>query len=503
MTKLIIMCKKIKILKVSILASAILFAGSCKTGEFNINSPNPNQPSSVTPNYVLAAALVSSANELLGGDETFANFWMGYWAPYGEQSPTVLSYNLTTDSYSSNWDDTYLILENYKYIKDQSTSAVNAYYLAIAKIMKSFHFQRLVDLYNNVPYNDALISTHSFPKYDTAETIYKDLVIQLDSAVHIIKSADALNTENPGSNDVMFKGNMNQWVKFANTLKLKILMRQTQTSSGPAYIKSNLTGMSTADFLGIGEDAAVNPGYSNSSRAQQSPLWQSVGYNTDGSPNGGYLFTRANSYAVNFYLATNDTLRIKEFYAVNSDGIFRGRAFGSSDIGQGGNTISGFGPGILKSASMDALILPAFESLFIQAEAVQRGYIPGDPAALFKAAVTESFRVLSVPDYQNAAKNFYSQSSDKVNFDVSANKINTIILQKWAALNAYDPLESYSDWRRLTIPADIPISVYPGTTAPHIPYRLLYPTTEFHYNAANVNAQGNINQFTSKIFWMP
>jgi len=139
----------------------------------------------------------------------------------------------------------------------------------------------------------------------------------------------------------------------------------------------------------------------------------------------------------------------------------------------------------------------------LQAEAAERGFIAGNAAALFKEAVTESFRILGVPDYENAAQLFYSQPSDKVNIDVSANKIRTIILQKWAALNAYDPFESYSDWRRLGIPADLPVSEYPGTTAPHIPYRLLYPTSEYHYNAANVNDQGTVNQFTSKIFWMP
>ena len=104
------------------------------------------------------------------------------------------------------------------------------------------------------------------------ETIYKDLVLKLDSAVHIIKSADVLTVENPGANDVMFQGNMDQWVKFAHTLKLKILMRQTEMPGGPAYIQSNLTGLTTDDFLGAGEDAGINPGYSNSSPAQQSPL---------------------------------------------------------------------------------------------------------------------------------------------------------------------------------------------------------------------------------------
>jgi hypothetical protein len=108
-----------------------------------------------------------------------------------------------------------------------------------------------------------------------------------------------------------------------------------------------------------------------------------------------------------------------------------------------------------------------------------------------------------VPDYQSAAQSLFSQPSDKVNIDVSSNKINTIILQKWAALNAYDPLESYCDWRRLGVPADLAVSVYPGTTATHIPYRLLYPSSEYNFNSANVKAQENINQFTSKIFWMP
>ena len=496
------MTKKINIVWVLTLLLAIML-GSCKKSDFDINSPNPNQPSTVPPNYVLSAALSSTASSVLAGDGDFANGWMGYWATYGEQSPAVLSYNITSDSYAENWDDTYVILENYKFIEDQSAQADKAYSLAIAKIMKAFHFQRLVDLYNNVPYNDALIATNSFPKFDEGGAIYKDLILKLDSAVDIIKGANVLTVETLGSNDVMFHGDMELWVKFAHTLKLKILMRQTEISGGPAYIQSNLTGLTTDDFLGAGEDAGINPGYSNSSEEQQSPLWRNVGYNTDGSPNGGHFYNRANSYAVDFYKATNDLQRIEKFYEENRAGIIRGRAFGSSDVGQGNDVISGFGSGILRAPTMDAYILPAFESLFIQAEAAERGFIPGDPVALFKEAVTESFRLLGVADYENAARAFYSQPSDKVNIDVASNKISTIILQKWAALNAYDPVESYSDWRRLGIPADLPVSEYPGTTATHIPYRLLYPTSEYHYNATNVNDQGNINQFTSKVFWMP
>ncbi len=496
------MRKEKRIFCLSVLSVVMLCIGSCSKSAFDINSPNPNLPSNVPPNYVLSAALTASANLIFGGDQTFADFWMGYWAPYGEQSPAVLSYNLTTDTYSANWDDAYIVLENYKFIIDQSAAPEMAYYKAIAKIMESYHYQALVDLYNNIPYREALQSENSFPGFDSAQSVYKDLIVQLDSAVTIINAADPNTVEDPASYDVVFQGSMDKWIKFSHTLKLKILMHQTQVSGGPAYIQSNLSGLTLSDFFGVGDDVTVNPGYSNSTADQQNPLWRSVGYTTNGAPSSGYLYTRANSYAVNFYLSTNDP-RVGQYYLPNSANIYRGRAFGSSDVGQGGDNISGFGTGFLSDATQGAYILPAFESLFIEAEAAQRGFIQGDPSALFKEAVTESFRLLAVPDYQNAAQTYYSQANALTNFDLSGDKITTLITQKWAALNAFDPLEAYSDWRRLGIPADLPVSVYPGTTAAHIPYRLLYPSSEYHYNQANVDKQGTINQFTSQIFWMP
>jgi len=86
---------------------------------------------------------------------------------------------------------------------------------------------------------------------------------------------------------------------------------------------------------------------------------------------------------------------------------------------------------------------------------------------------------------------------------VGGGKLTTIITQKWAALNGIDPLESFSDYRRLGIPA-IPVSIYPGVTVSHIPYRLPYPTSELNFNGGNVPDGGTGTQsLTSKIFWMP
>jgi hypothetical protein len=366
-------------------------------------------------------------------------------------------------------------------------------------------FQRLVDLYNNVPYSQALNGgTVNYPAYDDAKTVYTSLVKQLDSAVALINGAPS-GADNPGTYDVMFGGTMSNWVKFANTVKLKILLNLTQTSDGPAFAKSELSALTPASFLGAGVDATINPGFSNAAVNQQNPLWQNVGFATNGtSPTGGNSFNRANSYAVTFYTNTNDP-RLSRFYALNNNNIVKGRAFGSTDGSEHNTLISAVGPGVIASPTQGAPLLPAFESLFMQAEAVLRGYIGGSTTAttMYNSAVAESFRILKVPNAATAAATYVAQGDTRANFAASGNQMQTLIVQEWASLNMFDPIEAWNNWRRLGYPNDLPVSIYPGTSATHIPLRLLYPASEYSNNTANVNAQGTINNMTSKIFWMP
>ena len=486
----------------------LLMAAGCKKGTFDINNVNPNLPLTVSSQFTLSAALTNVANQTYNsGYPDFVNRYMGYWAFSGDYGGygTEATYNTNNSFANYNWDNVYLTLENFRNIIDQSRIKGEEYYLGISKIMQAFQFQRLVDLYNNVPYSDALngAKANYYPKYDDAKTVYKAIVGQLDSAIAIIKSANAVTADNPGTYDVMFGGKMAKWISFANSLKLKILMNMTQVSDGPAFITSELSGLSTADFMGAGLDASINPGYSNATLNQQNPMWQNVGFATNGtSPTTGNSYNRACSYAVAFYHNTNDP-RNTRFYALNKDSIVRGRALGSQDGTEHNTVISAVGPGILASPAQGAFIMPAFESLFLQAEAVQRGYLSGTVDTLFKSAVSESFRVMGVSGYAAASYTYYSQNDDRVNITTSANKIQTIIQQAWAAYNMIDPIEAWNNYRRLGFPADLPVSIYPGTTATHIPYRLLYPLSEYNNNNANVSAQGSINNMTSKIFWMP
>ena len=70
----------------------------CKKGTFDINSKNPNSPTSVPPNYALAASLNGTANLMFAGNSDFPNNWMGYWTQSGGYTPstTYVEYQLTS-----------------------------------------------------------------------------------------------------------------------------------------------------------------------------------------------------------------------------------------------------------------------------------------------------------------------------------------------------------------------------------------------------------------------
>jgi len=172
-----------------------------------------------------------------------------------------------------------------------------------------------------------------------------------------------------------------------------------------------------------------------------------------------------------------------------------------------GSASSTFGPGVLKSFAQPAVILSAAESYFMQAEAAWRTWIEDDPQTLFENGVTASFEYLAVPDADAAAADYYSQPGNKqTNYEAATTdneRLAVIMRQKWASENTVTPFEAWADYRRLHLPADIPITQSPYVDVPEIPVRIIYPEIEYQTNAANVTAQGTVNHHTTKIFWMP
>jgi Starch-binding associating with outer membrane len=493
----------IKQLTAGLLVLLLTVVAGCSADYLDINN-NPNQVTAATPELVLPAGLAATARYLLAPNGAsnfyFLNLWMGYWNWSGNYSINLSDKNYQfTQNFNTNlWDGAYLNLKNYNYVETQGAALKQPLVQAMGKVMKAFHFQILVDTYGDVPYTEALQGTAAIlPKYDKAQDIYDDLIKQIDAALVLFKQG--AGTFNPGKNDIMFGGDISKWQKFSNTLKLRILLRQTEKADRAAYLATQFATIKTSGigFLGAGENASINPGYVNSDN-QQSPLYGGF-FAVNGAPSLTNNQYKANGYAISFFKTTKDP-RLGAFYApVPKTTTYNGTLFGTIDP-LVNSLVSDIGPGILKSVDQPSPILSSHESLFMQAEAAQRGYITGVAKDLYQAAITESF--LNVGRTADEAKAYYSQTGvNNVDFTASANKIEAIIVQKWASEGSLAPFEAWSDYRRLGFPKDVPISVEPSVTTRQIPSRLFYPQGEYSTNADNVKAQGTINQFTSKIFW--
>lgn len=501
-----------------ILGLLLIVTAGCKKSFFDINT-NPNAPTeeSITSQLILPRALQATASRMATSYD-YAAHWMGYWARSGSYGPSAEqeSYNLTTsfqaDEFGSSTSSTgwYDILTDVNLMETKSVAAGEPFYTATAKVIKSIGFMYLVDQYNNVPYSQAFdFQNHILPGYDKGADIYADLLVQLDAAAKLFATAPV--TAEMKTADIMFKGNTTMWRKLINTQRLKLLIHQSQVISA-ATVTTEIAKI-TADgsgYLNTKETASVNPGYVVAAN-KQNPYWATYKLTELGAVVDNY--NRANNYILDKFMDNNDVRYRYVFSAAGtplSGNTYYGYNFGEeipNDAPKAINSSDVAGPGLAKSATQDQWVFTSVESLFLQAEAIQRGWIPGTAQTAYNAAVTESFIWLGVPSAATVAATYLTKDTDPlvltsiVDWNKSTNKIALIDMQKYLALIGINNFEAYVDYRRLGIPADLPLSLYSGRGSNKIPLRILYPQDEYNYNSVNVGAEGVINAQTSRIFW--
>lgn len=492
---------------ISITALLLLTTTSCKKDLLDINQ-DPNRATFSTPQLTMPLALEGAARISQQAFIGNISMWVGYHAtPAGFSKPNeTYTYDISNTYLSGYWDNLYNNIADFDYVEKSAVSQNLPVYQAIAKVMKAYDFHQLVDLWGNVPYSEALQGTTGTfaPKYDDGQAIYEDLVKQIDSAILIFKkpaTALTINSAIDKQKIILFGSLLStgtstapfltRWIKFANTLKLNLLMNQTKISGRDAYIKQNLTGLTRADFLDLGEDATVNPGYQNIA-GKLSPLF-GLNYTAPGTASDTYKSVKASDYGVKEYLRLADP-RISFYYDKGTQATYTGSVFGDPAGVQGAS----IGLGLLDPTAPAPLMI-ASESLFLVAEAIQRGYIAGNAKQAYQDAVLASFQYDKIANASTAAATYLAQTNADANWDLATDKIRIIIYQKWFALNSIDVLAVYNDYRRTGFPT-VPLSTDPSSKG-SIPRRLLYPQRESLVNTANVGAQGTINPLTSRVFW--
>lgn len=476
-----------------LVATLAISAGSCKKDYLEL-AENPNSPSSSTPQAALTGALKVTADIVNGGGYTMYANWVGYlsWSTGYQANVALLSYQITSATYDQ-WTPLYLNISNYNALYNSTTDAS---YKAIAEVMTVFDYEALVDNYNNVAYGDAIKGVNVLnPTYEKGSDVYDKLLTRLDVTIKSLQTL-AAGTQTTNTADIMYKGDMTKWLKFANTLKLRLALRQSNVSGKTAALKAAVAATQASGYIDESSPAAVNPGYLNSDATggQQSPLWRNYGYTQNGGSQTNNAQYQANSYGATKLTSDGDTRGVRVYTAVN--GVIAATPFGGTTPPAG--SPSKVGPGILQAATMAAFVMSPQESLFLQAEGVEFGYITSSAstaAALYNAGIKASFTY----DGATGVDNYLSQHIYPTGGGAAA--LQAIINEKWKALTMFGAFEAFNDLRRTGYPNDIPLSIYPGANPPSNVARIPYPAIEFSTNAAVVSAEGTINVFTSKIFW--
>lgn len=495
-----------------IIPACLLFAlFSCQKDWLDVNT-NPNALPSSTPDYTFAAAANRIASTL--GPNELGEYWSGHWTQSSTYilSATIFKYEFTNTNFDY-WSGYYDILEDLDYAIKGATGTLT-YFGGAARVLKAYTYQMMVDMYGNIPYTDALKGGGSLaPKFDDQKAIYEDLIKVLDTAITILKANPLISTY--AGSDIVFGSAgastaATKWIQFANSLKLRILMRQSRMTGRDAYITAeiNKAAATTEGFLANGLDVTVNPGYV-ASTGKLNPFYETWGYNAAGGAQSLARYPRPTEYLFNTLKAANDTFRMKRLaYPNGGEGVmpeiianYQGVPFGIASGYLSQNT-SYIGPSQIKKGEFNRpmILMTNAESQFLLAEAKQRYAgvtLPLTAQAYYEQGVKEAFRITGTA--ASAATTLLASGIDLSDWTASPDKLKAIWMQKWLALTNYSGFEAWSEYRKNNFPVTPP-SASTATNAPR-PVRLFYPSGEVASNGENVKAQGTIDVFTSRLFW--
>ncbi|RAJ08919.1 SusD-like starch-binding protein associating with outer membrane [Chitinophaga skermanii] len=364
---------------------------------------------------------------------------------------------------------------------------------AVARIWLVYNMHRLTDLYGDVPYTQAGLGyteTIFSPKYDKQSEIYPQMLQELkDAATQLNASKTTF-----GSADIIFKGDVAQWKKFAYSLMLRLSMRLTKRDAALAekWAKEAIAG---GVILNDADNAimkyAEGPQNLNRNPFAFQARFKEYTSNAYGATNneGGKL-----SKTLIDFLKNNNDPRLAVYAAVwvgtsqdTAAAKQKGMPNGLEAEPTGFVTYSEPNQNTVFRFDAPAFVLTNAEMNFLLAEASLRNWYSGNAAALYKAGVEASLRLCGlygaggvispakITEYANA------RTFPATGLDAQMNEIHT---QMWVLMFANE-YEAFANWRRTGYPVLTPTKFSANETNGTIPRRLRYPQTEMGINGTN------------------
>lgn len=488
----------------SVMASLAIVATGCKK-QLDVNQ-DPNFPTYAqgTPQIVFPEGVLATIAETGGDLAIMGNMFSQFntQASLAQQYTDVDSYNLPpTDRFVTGpWTLMFpSALKNYQYVIDKAASQGDWIYFLMGTVMKAYTAQVLVDLYDQMPFSEALKGTGNLhPKFDDGYSIYKTLLAEIDTALG--KDFTLSTNSAPGKQEMIFKGDLGSWISFANTLKLKMYLRLVNKypDDASAGVMSLLN--SGASFLTV--PAEVNnftdaPGLDN-------PLYE-MNKRQLNTPNN----IRASTTFVSWLQDNSDPRAIYYFQSMTSTSINQGDYANNNPIYQSAPTFRN----VDHSEATDPVeFISLAESYFLQAEADLRYNGGANVKSLYEQGVLAAFAATGNDGSSFIAAGGKYEWGKEMEGGAALEPLEQIIRQKWASC-AYGchGIESWFEKNRTGFPKTSPVysddqNYVPGQLvivnnsvlpAGEMPKRLVFPNTE---TTVNPNSP-QLVPITTPVWW--
>lgn len=494
---------------VLVLAAAAGFA-AC---DFEEKNTNPNNSTFIEPGPLLT---YTQLNTVTGGSAK--NLQVGTCMMLVQQTATLNSseasagdkYYMMSAPANSYFNDFYgSAIKNWREMEVQaSKDGKYQNMLGAAKIWGAYLFQRMTDLYGDVPYSEAGLAFYEKiykPKYDRQEAIYHDLIEQVQAGI------DLLSEDKPAiEGDLFYDGDLARWKKFGYSLMLRLGMRLSKAD--PALAAATAKAAVAGGIMSEPDDLCMVKHIAGGRDYDKNPL--SYRFQVD-----NYVANDVVKISRTFmdYLKTTHDPRIWVYCSLKNGDADPDKQAGLPN-GYDSNTItsvpgykgkenySNFNTRTILKTDAPTLFLAPSESKLLHAEAALRGWVSGDAAELFGEAVRLSMQEQKIAYGVEIADTEIDAFLAQDLFGHAAGteaKLEVLGEQYWVAtfMNGY---ESYANWRRCGYPRLTPTGYAGNESNGEIPRRLPYATDEYTINKANVEAavqQQGADHVNTRVWW--
>ena len=474
-------------MRYKILSVFAALAAVTACGDLTSINQNPNGPVDVPPPSILPSVIqtvVGSVDGVNSLNIRGGGLWVQYYSEiqYRDEDKYIVR-----SGTSGGWGLYNSALEDVQRMIRKGVASNAANWSAVGRILKSYTFSVMTDAMGDLPYSQALKGdTLLTPAYDTQQQIYNGMLADLAQANTEIDTASGAVGFSSG--DLMYGGDMAQWKKFANSLRLRLAIHLSIKDPTKAATEA-AAAVAAGVFTSNADNATLQ-------YLATSPNRNPIYNDAQGRDDYGLSKTYVDS------LTSWADPRLPVFAQVNPAGTgYQGLPNGLND-GEGTPivNISRFGTFWRSTAAAPMDLLTYSEVLFLEAEAAERGWTPGGSAAaatFYNNAITASMDQYGVGA---GAAAYLAQA--KVGYDAAgatlAGHLRQIAYQKWVSL-FMQVMEAWTEVRRTQIPL-----LVPGPRAPvgmagvpgRIPERLPYDDNEAVLNKVNLDAAVAAQGFT-------